>query len=265
MRFYLVIYLVVILSPLHIFAQKKWNNKKCAVVLTYDDALNVHLDNAIPILDSLGFRGTFYLSAYFPGSKNRIADWKHAASKGHELANHTLFHPCIGKSLGRAWVSAERDLDHYSLERLLDEIRMTNVFLQALDGKTKRTFAYPCGDMSVGDTSYVESIKNDFVAARGVKGEMSTMDNADLFTIGSYMINGQSGEELIALVKQAMKTNSLLVFLFHGVGGEHDLNVGLREHRQLLQFLKKHENEIWIAPFIEVTEFMKKSQSSRTR
>jgi peptidoglycan-N-acetylglucosamine deacetylase len=30
-----------------------WHHKKCAVVLTYDDALNVDLDNALPLLDSL--------------------------------------------------------------------------------------------------------------------------------------------------------------------------------------------------------------------
>src|ERR1700733_4528236 len=80
-----------------------WNNKKCAVVLTYDDALNVHLDNAIPLLDSLGFKGTFYLSGYFPGFRDRIKDWEKASSKGQELANHTLFHPCIGNRSGREW------------------------------------------------------------------------------------------------------------------------------------------------------------------
>ena len=30
-----------------------WNGKKCAVVLTYDDALNVHLNNAIVALYQL--------------------------------------------------------------------------------------------------------------------------------------------------------------------------------------------------------------------
>ncbi|HNX78439.1 MAG TPA: sialate O-acetylesterase, partial [Prolixibacteraceae bacterium] len=42
---------------------KAWNGKTCCVVLTYDDGLNVHLDNAIPLLDSLGMKGTFYIPA----------------------------------------------------------------------------------------------------------------------------------------------------------------------------------------------------------
>lgn len=248
-----------------IIAQKsyaQWKNKKCAVVLTYDDALNAHLDHAIPALDSLGLKGTFYLSAYFPGCKERIADWKKAGANGHELANHTLFHPCISSGPGRSWVTPERALEKYSLQRLLDEIRMTNVFLEALDGKTERTFAYPCGDTMVGDISYMDKIEKDFIAARGVKSEMYSAEDADLYNIGSYMINGESGEELIALVKEAMKENKLLVFLFHGVGGEHGLNVELKAHNQLLNYLKQNEKNIWNATMIDIAKYVKDEYSA---
>src|SRR4051812_35140370 len=85
------------------FAQNNsvWNGKKCAVALTYDDALDVHLTNVVPVLDSLGLKGTFYLSGYFPGFFNNPKRWKAVADKGHELANHTLFHPCAGDKPGR--------------------------------------------------------------------------------------------------------------------------------------------------------------------
>lgn len=235
-------------------AQNVWNNKKCAVVLTYDDALAVHLDNAIPVLDSLNLKATFYLSGYFPGSRERIEDWKKAAKKGHELANHTLFHPCIGKGPGRSWVNPNHDLQYYTLPQILDEIRMNNVFLQALDGKTKRTFAYPCGDTNVGETSYVEAIKADFVSARGVASRMHDLKDIDMFNVGSYMIQNHSAEEMIALVKEAVKTNRLLVFLFHGVGGGHNINVDLKAHNELLYYLKANEKDIWVAPFLDVTE-----------
>lgn len=241
-------------------AQQLWNNKKCAVVLTYDDALNVHLDNAIPLLDSLGLKGTFYLSAFMPGCKDRLEDWKVAAKRGHELGNHTLFHPCTGNTTDRAWVSPERDLGRYTLDRFVDEIRMTNVFLQALDGKSQRTFAYPCGDTLAQNQSVITKITSDFVSARGVKGEMLPIKYKNLYNAGSFMINGESSAQLIALVKEAMKTNSAIVFLFHGVGGEHGLNVGLKEHRDLLKFLKANEKEIWTTTFIELTEYMKKHQ-----
>ena len=262
MRF---VFLLLVLVAEISCAQTKnpWNGKKCAVVLTYDDALNVHLDNVVPALDSLDLKGTFYLTAYFPGSRSRIADWSKAAKKGHELANHTLFHPCTGGVPGREWVKADYDLSKYTMQRLLDEIRMTNTFLKSLDGKDKRTFAYPCGDIKIGDESYADKIMGDFVSARGVKSEMVKIDNIDFSNVPSYGINGETGDQLITLVKKATAENALLVFLFHGVGGEHGLNVSLKAHRELLRYLKAHEKEIWITPFLDATEYAKKQAGSK--
>jgi hypothetical protein len=68
---------------------------------------------------------------------------------------------------------------------------------------------------------------------------------------------------MIALVKEAMRTNSAIVFLFHGVGGEHGLNVDLKEHRELLQFLKANEKDIWVTPFLDMTEYIKSNTTSK--
>ena len=83
---------LLLLISFYAFSQDKnpWNGKRCAVVLTYDDALNVHLDNVIPALDSLNMKGTFYLSGYFPGCRNRLSEWGRAGKRGHELGNHWL-------------------------------------------------------------------------------------------------------------------------------------------------------------------------------
>src|SRR5690349_18309010 len=89
--------------------ERVWKNKKCAVALTYDDALNVDLDHAIPALDSVGLKGTFYLSGYSQALTNRFAEWRKVAATGHELGNHTLFHPCAKKTTGRDFVKPEYD------------------------------------------------------------------------------------------------------------------------------------------------------------
>jgi sialate O-acetylesterase len=210
----------------------------------------------------MGFKATFYLSAFMPGCKERIEEWRSVAKNGHELGNHTMFHPCIGGIPGRMWVTPERDLNSYTIDRFVDEIRMTNVFLQAIDGKTQRTFAYTCGDTLVQDQSVIARITSDFVSARGVKSELVSPGTKNLYNVGAYGISGESSAQLIALVKEAIRTNSAIVFLFHGVGGEHGLNVGLSEHRDLLRFLKQNEKDIWVAPFIEVTERIKKNQTT---
>lgn len=234
-----------------------WNGKRAAVVLTYDDALNVHLDHAIPALDSLGFKATFYLIGNSGALDKRIPEWRKAASKGHELGNHTLFHPCASGP-GRSFVTTETDLRNYTVARMVNEMRLTNTLLKSIDGKSGRTFAYACGDMRIGDTLYFETMKEEFTGARGVRSEMPLISGVDLNNVPSYMINGQSGEELITLVKQAMENGRLLVFLFHGVGGEHGLDVSLKAHSQLLRFLKQNESSIWVAPMTEVATYIMK-------
>ena len=92
---------------------------------------------------------------------------------------------------------------------------------------------------------------------------MVKIKDIDFFDVPAYGINGESGAQLVALVKKAMEENALLVFLFHGVGGEHGLNVSLAAHRELLQYLKKYEKEIWTAPFQDVTAFARKYNNSK--
>jgi peptidoglycan/xylan/chitin deacetylase (PgdA/CDA1 family) len=235
--------------------------KKATVVLTYDDALHVHLDHALPLLDSLGLKATFYVSGYTNALQTRLQQWRAAAQNGHELGNHTLFHPCTGGMPGREFVKKEYDLSTYSISRIEDEIKMTNTLLQALDRKTKRTFAYPCNDTKIGTEYYLKNLEPQFTGARAVYTETPELKNAQLYNLGSYLVNGQTGEELIAMVKKAVEKEGLLVFLFHGVGGEHSLNVSLDAHRQLLRYLKQHQDEIWIAPMTEVAEQIKALQS----
>jgi sialate O-acetylesterase len=239
-----------------------WHAKRCAVALTYDDGLNVHLDYVVPLLDSLGFKGTFYLSGFFPSFRERVGDWISVARAGHELGNHSLFHPCEGKAPGREWVKPDYDLNAYTVQRMLDEIQMANTLLEAMDGKAKRTFAYPCGDRKAGDSSYVDRIREMFPGARGVEGKMEGLREIDLYNVGAYMVSGQSGDELIGMVKEAMAKGALLVFLFHGVGGEHSLNVSRGDHRMLLFFLKQNEKDIWVAPMIEISQYVRESEKT---
>jgi peptidoglycan/xylan/chitin deacetylase (PgdA/CDA1 family) len=251
--------ILFIIFTIKTFAQSgPWQGKSCAVVLTYDDGLNVHLDNAITLLDSLGMKGTFYIPGAFQGFQKRINDWKKAAANGHELGNHTLFHPCNGSVPGRNWVSPDYDLSKYSTRRFMDEVKACNFLLSLADGKKERSFAYTCGDMNAGNESFNHLIKSEFIAARGVRSAMNKIQTVDLSNIDSYVISGESGEQMESLVREAMESNSMLVFLFHGVGGEHSLNVSLPSHRELLEFLKKNEDKIWVTTLYDAANYIRK-------
>jgi len=243
----------------HAQTNAAWNHKKCAVVITYDDAIDQHLDNAVPLLDSLGLKATFYVTAFSTSMQARMSEWKKLAEHGHELGNHTLYHPCLG-GVGREWVRPDYDMRSYTVRRMVDEVKMTNLFLQLLDGKTKRTFAYTCGDMKIGDSSFIGALKKDFVAARGVTSRLNILGQTNLWNVDCFGVNGESGTQLIGWAKNAMQTGSLLVVLFHGVSGGNGLDVSLAAHREFLQFLKQNEKDIWVAPMVEVAEYIGKHQ-----
>ena len=243
------------ITPSHVqAADKLWHGKKAAVVLTYDDALDVQLDHAIPALDSLGFKGSFYLSAYFPGSKNRIQDWRKAAANGHELANHTLFHPCDASKPGRSWVSPSNDLSKYTTDQIVREIEMTNVFLESLDGKKERTFAYTCGDTQTGEGSFIDKIKSQFVSMRGVRGQINKLEALDLNNIDCFVIDNNNAGQLVTWAEKAKEEHGLMVVLFHGVGGGHSINTDRKKHNDFLKYLKSHPDDFWVTTLLDASK-----------
>ncbi len=234
--------------------KKPWKGKKCAVVLTYDDALNVHLDNVIPALDSMGLKGTFYMTVSSEASQKRINDWRRAAGNGHELGNHTVYHPCDATGPGMSWVKPEYDLSKYTMSQIQAEIKMCNAYLKAIDGKDKRTFAFTCGHKKVAEGEFIQTMSKEFIAARSVRHEMHSFLNQKLMDIDCYSMVDQSGEQMIELVKQAEKEGKLLVFLFHGVGGEHNLNVSKEAHSQLIHYLQENQKDIYVDTMFNVAE-----------
>jgi len=257
----LVVILLVAFGHLSNAQPNVWNNKQCAVVLTYDDSIDIDLDTVIPALDSAGLKGTFYLIGSSDVVNKRVSEWRAAAQHGHELGNHSMFHPCDGSLPGRAWVPREYDLSKYTVNRAVSEAIAMNTLLKAVDGKDVRTFAYPCGDLKIGDDYFYNKLKSDFAGARGTQEGMQTIDQVDLSNIRCYVINGQSGDYMIDLVKKAQQTHTLLVFLFHGVGGGHNINVSRSAHSELIHYLKDNGQNIWIATMVDVAEQIKTYQA----
>jgi sialate O-acetylesterase len=261
----IILLAILIFSFGNIYSQKKndnyWNNKKSCVVLTYDDATDSHLDYVLPVLDSLNIKATFYIPGHSLCLYQRTKEWKTLAKNGHELGNHTLFHPCHGKSLNRKWVNQNHDLDNYSVQQFLDEIRVQNTLLKALDGKNKRTFAYTCGDLEVDGKSIVRYMKDYFVAARGVQRGLNYQHKEDLYNLVIYGVkNDDTLDKLKSQVDKAINEKALLIFLFHGVEKGTPLSTSYTKHKALVEYITSKENEIWIAPMIEVAEFITNSR-----
>lgn len=246
---------LILISATQISAQQTWKNgKRITVCLTYDDAMDSQLDAAGPQLDKHGFKGTFYLKGSSPSVYHRMDEWKALAANGHELGNHTLFHPCSGKRFPNR--EKDRDIDYYTIKRFLSEVAVSNTLLKSLDGKDKRTFAYTCGDKIVEGENIGKYLPKYVNGARGGAPDFLKKENIDVYHLPTFSCTGKTGDQMIRMVEKAKESNGLLILVFHGVGGGH-LKVESTEHEKLLKYLKEHEEEIWVAPVIDVVEYLK--------
>ncbi|WGL17811.1 polysaccharide deacetylase family protein [Microbulbifer bruguierae] len=236
-----------------------------AVVLTYDDALDSHLDIAIPQLNQRNLPATFYVSGARPAIRMRLDEWRQAARRGHELGNHMLYHPCRKSISNRDWVKPWQDLDGYTLEQFLDEVQVTNSMLEAIDGQQQRTFAYPCGDMIAGGEDVIPGLKKLVSAARlfSIDGQHQP-GNSDFYRIASFDGAEKSAAQLIAVVEAARENHSLVGFMFHGVGGDY-ITVSADAHRALLEHLAAHPDRYWVATMREAVAHLQREQSRGER
>jgi peptidoglycan/xylan/chitin deacetylase (PgdA/CDA1 family) len=226
--------------------------RKTAVVLTYDDSLASQLDIALPALDAVALKGTFFLI----GSQIRpeqVERWRAAAAEGHELGNHTVRHACPQAS----YLPARRldTSDSYDVEMMIAEIRTMNSMLTAIDGKLRHGLATPCGQHLAGGVDYLPALRASglvrYTRSAG-SSDKRELDPMDLPCI--WFDEKASGTDMIAAVHQAERTGGLLIIGFHGVGGDY-LKVNAEAHAQLLAYLKANSKTIWVAPLMTVMEY----------
>jgi len=246
----LTVLLVSILSVPVIAQPRSWpDGKQAAIVLTYDDALTSQLDIAIPALDAAGLKGTFFLSGL---RADQVGRWRAAAAEGHELGNHTIFHPC---ARGAFPMPDRNNTENYTVAAMLGEISAMNATLTAIDGKLQHSFAMPCGQNLAGGVDYIEALRQSGLApyTRDLAPAGARIDPMGVRSI--WFAESATGSDLIATVKVVEKTGGLLVLGFHGVGGDY-LKVSAEAHAELLAYLKAHKATIWVAPFSTAMDYV---------
>jgi len=230
---------------------------KAAVNLAYDDALDTQLDNAIPALNRYGLKGSFYLTLASDTVSSRLDEWRLAASRGHELGNHTLFHQCSASGPDRDWVRPYHDLDGTTADELVEQILLANSMLYAIDGQTVRTFTAPCRELEAAGVNYVERIESEFVAIKsdfgGVTPDMETLDP---YAVSVFSPVEVSGEHLISVVKEAARKGTMANFTFHGIGGNY-LAVSSQAHEELLEYLSENSDVYWVDTFLNIMNYVK--------
>ncbi|GAB3989017.1 polysaccharide deacetylase family protein [Spirosoma daeguense] len=220
--------------------------------------MHSQVEQAIPVLNASGLVGTFFLNSI---TDVRLAEqWRQAAKRGHELANHTLFHPCLA---AKGWKN-EWALDNYTLERLFKEIQSMNSQLYLLDGRTdSRTFAFPCVDTLVGGVSYVDTLrKSGLVRFARMGGDanaiVTNFAKLDPFQVPAWGVQpSNTATDLISFAEKAAKQGGLGVYMFHGVGSQW-IAISATAHKKLVEYLAQNKQTYWVTTFREAMEYLSK-------
>jgi peptidoglycan/xylan/chitin deacetylase (PgdA/CDA1 family) len=227
---------------------------RAAISLTYDDALPSQLDRAAPALQRHGFKGSFFICDRDGGMRLREEGWARLAREGHELAGHTISHPCCG---ARAWLKPGESLEDFDEERLSAEFRASAAWLERLGAPAPHSYAYTCGDHSLGrpSRSYVPLVRQAYRAARGIADRLSDPWTEDLHMVAGIHGDKRDRDGLIAMAEAALQQGSWAVFMFHGID-EGRLTVSAADHEALLAHLGARSKELFVAPFIQVAEWV---------
>ncbi len=241
--------------------------QSCAVSLTYDDGLPVHYDLVGPLLEHYGLRGTFYVPA---ASDVRVHPerWRLLTRRGHELGNHSLFHPCTRLPERESWLEPWQDLRSYTLHRLREELATANLILQLLDGQKERTYGNTCCETEVGRddarTSMAPVLQELFVAARGPLNArvVDVRQPVDLHHLGHFSGDGLTFEAIKAEIESAAEIGGWTVWMMHGVGSDtHGLYIEPAEHEKLVRWLGTNKELVWTAPLVKIAQHVAHQQA----
>jgi peptidoglycan-N-acetylglucosamine deacetylase len=230
--------------------------KLAAIVLTYDDGMISQLDVAVPQLKKAGLKGTFFLDTVGDFGPPVISRWQEVHRAGHELGNHSGFHPCP-----RAMLPDGKHTEDYDVEQMLGEIYAMNLTLFLIDGEKRHTYSAPCSQMLVGGVDYTEALRGsrlvEYTRTGGdaYKSVVTDFRKLDAFAVPSWgPVDSPGGEQLITYVKRVAEARGLGVLQFHGIGGEY-LSVSAEAHQALLEYLQAHP-EIWVGTFRAVMDYV---------
>ena len=182
----------------------------------------------------------------------RLADWVAVAQQGHEVANHTVTHPC---SLGRADASRFEHSELDGMETFLDDHFGTERI---------HTFAYPCGFLGIGRGDqrqrfgrYRRLLQHaDVLAARTTAGGPNRPAEAvaDPFHLHAFepTYEADTAAPGLRYLNQTVAMGGWAILVFHEVLprrlGDGDTSLGV--HQQVLDMIRR--DSLWCAPMGEV-------------
>jgi peptidoglycan/xylan/chitin deacetylase (PgdA/CDA1 family) len=219
--------------------------KRVAVSLSFDDARLSQIDRGLDVLNPAGVKVTFFVLP--EGVKQRLEGWKRAVASGHEIASHSLNHPCSGNF---PW-SFQNALENYTLEQMSQQLDEANAEMQRLLGVRMVTFAYPCGQKFVGRgrqlKSYVPLVAEKFLVGRGYYDEyFNDPAFCDLAQASGTAFDDMNYIQMVKLIAQAAKQGAWIIFAGHEIGEKGFQVTDATALAALCRYMQDPANGIWV-------------------
>jgi hypothetical protein len=219
--------------------------KRVAVSLSFDDARLSQIDRGLDVLNPTGVKATFFVLP--EGVKQRLEGWKRAVASGHEIASHSMNHPCSGNF---PW-SFHHALENYTLEQMSQQLDEANAEIQRLLGVRMVTFAYPCGQKFVGRgrqvKSYVPLVAEKFLVGRGFYDEyFNNPAFCDLAQASGTVFDDMDYSQMVKLITQAAKEGDWIIFAGHEIGEKAFQVTDATALAALCRYMQDPANGIWV-------------------
>ncbi len=236
----------------NLFAQSNINfswpqGKEAAISLSFDDGRYSQVEGGTALFDSLHVKATFYV---VPSTvEQRLEGWKKAVTAGHEIGNHSLYHPCSGNFV---W-SRTHALENYTPDSMRNELKEANNRITQLLGVKPIVFAYPCGQKFVGrginTKSYVPLVAEMFITGRGFLEEIPNDPTyTDFAQITGIEMDGKDFEQILPLLLEARKNGQWVVLAGHEIAEGGLQTTRKTMLRKLIAYTQDAANKLWLAP-----------------
>ena len=223
---------------------------KAAVSITFDDAYISHVRRAMPLLESYGFRGTFFLivdKLFRRGIYTNvrpsapISEWQAAAARGHEMASHTVSHV---------------PLDTIEVHQMRAELINSKAILDSLFlGEPVVSLAYPFSRTNAVVSAVASSIYQSGRVGPPTDGSVVYNDPAtvDLMSLKAFFPCSTVAQWHSA-VEFTIAGNGWLVEALHPIDELGFCRVATEDFADHLHYLSQQRPALWVAPVRDVVE-----------
>ncbi|MCY7420525.1 MAG: polysaccharide deacetylase family protein [Chitinophagaceae bacterium] len=182
--------------------------QKSGIAFTFDDFNINEWFRCLPLLDSFGVKGTFYISNYNKLNREEIDKLKFIKKCGHEIAFHTTNH-----------FNMVKYVNNKGMDALIQNEILAGLSKMNADGFYPTTFAYPFGQhtQELDNTmlKYFRSVRALNGTNNYTKSLATTLNNTILYGLGIDESSKRPMSTILQLVSNAHDDNNCLVMVSH--------------------------------------------------